>query len=484
MDEIELKLEVSPEAAHALESGGLLPGQSGMVNQRSIYFDTPAEILAKTGLSLRIRLSDGKRIQTVKTAGANGAGLFARTEWESAVADDKPILDDTTPVRALIGDAVDDVAPLFEVQVTRRTWQVREGASLIELAVDRGEVVAGDRRAPLCEVELELKDGDPDALFAFARRIDAVAPVRLGVLSKAERGYRLTRAVRPAVKADPVILGTNMTTAQAFQHIVQTCMRHFRLNETLLLHGRDAPPLHQSRVALRRLRSAFTIFKPIVGGGDAAKLREELRWLSSELGDARNLDVMLEHQLSEALRAHLKRAREAAYDRVADILASSRARRLMLDLAEWTVQGDWLTLPETQADRDRPVSGFAVTALDRFRRKVKKDGRDLENADDEARHQVRKDAKKLRYASEFFEALFQRKQEKRRYKRFTAALEEVQDRLGRLNDLATVPATLEKVGIAGDPDAAALLGHDDRDALVEASAEALEELVDAKRFWR
>ena len=63
--------------------------------------------------------------------------------------------------------------------------------------LDCGEVVAGERRSPVCEIELELKSGDPAALFAFARRIDAVVPIRLGVLSKAERGYGLADAAPP-----------------------------------------------------------------------------------------------------------------------------------------------------------------------------------------------------------------------------------------------------------------------------------------------
>ncbi len=83
---------------------------------------------------------------------------------------------------------------------------------------------------------------------------------------------------------------------------------------------------------------------------------------------------------------------------------------------------------------------------------MKKHGRDLANADDGVRHELRKDAKKLRYAAEFFASLFERKGEKRRYKRFVKALQSVQDQLGSLNDLATAPAVLEKLGMANDVD--------------------------------
>src|SRR3546814_2846157 len=85
-----------------------------------------------------------------------------------------------------------------------------------------------------------------------------------------------------------------------------------------LLAGRDAGALHQVRVALRRLRSAFSIFNPVIGGYAHALLREELRWLASELADARNLDVLLERAKPGALRDRIAAAREAAYDAVGE----------------------------------------------------------------------------------------------------------------------------------------------------------------------
>lgn len=477
-EEIELKLELTSAAADAIEASGLLTGDPETVQQRSIYFDTPDRNLAKAGLSLRIRRSGRKRVQTIKADGASAAGLFARSEWERPVKNDTPILDDTTPIRALLGDAVDAIAPAFEVQIERRSWIISENDTTIELVLDRGEAVACDRRSPICEIELELKQGGPAALFAFARRIDAAAPVRLGVRTKAERGYRLTGPAARMIKAEPVILAGDMTAAQAFRHIVQACMRQFRLNEALLV-DRDPGALHQARVALRRLRSAFSIFKPMIGDA-GADLRDELRWLAAELGDARNLDVLLERARPGPLQDRIAAAREAAYDRVCDVLSSSRVRRLMLDLAEWTAGRDWLS----STDGDQPAREFAVKALNRFRRKVKREGRELAHADDEARHEVRKDAKKLRYAAEFFASLFERKREKRRTKRFVAALEALQDQLGALNDIVTAPDVLQKLGVTDDPDALRLLARGQKKKLLGKAEDAHEDLLDTKRFWR
>lgn len=480
--EIELKLELTREAADAIEASALLAGDPQTAQQRSVYFDTPDRTLAKAGLSLRIRRSGKKRVQTVKADGASAAGLFARSEWERPVKTDTPILDDGTPIRTLLGDAVDAIAPAFEMKIERRIWIIDERDTTIELVLDRGEAVAGERRSPICEIELELKQGDPAALFALARDIDAVAPVRLGVQTKAERGYRLTGPVANMFKAEPVLLADDMTAAQAFRHIVQSCVRQFRLNEALLLMNRDAGALHQMRVGLRRLRSAFSIFRPTIG--DAGEdLREGLRQLTAELGDARNIDVLLERVRPGRLHDRIAAAREVAYDRVGDMLSSPAVRRLMLDLAEWIAGDNWVSVSDRKADGNQPAREFAVKALDRFRRKVKKNGRNLADADDEARHEIRKDAKKLRYAAEFFASLFERKRERRRYKRFVAALEALQDQLGALNDLVTAPEVLEKLGVTDDPDVPRLLAKGRRKKRLDAAGDAHEDLIDTKRFW-
>jgi len=50
--------------------------------------------------------------------------------------------------------------------------------------------VAGDRCEPVCEIELELKEGDVAALYDIALDMLAVAPLRLERRSKSARGFR------------------------------------------------------------------------------------------------------------------------------------------------------------------------------------------------------------------------------------------------------------------------------------------------------
>jgi triphosphatase len=481
--EVELKLDVTPEAATVIAATELLPGEGELRQLDATYFDTADRALCAAGFSLRIRTAADSRVQTVKADGDASAGLFVRSEWEMDVAGDTPVLDHTTPIRAMLGERCEEIAPVFHVTVERRIWNVEEDGAQIEVVLDRGHVRAGEREEPICEIELELKSGQPAALFSLARKLDAIGPMQIGVLSKSARGYRLTRKPRTAFKAEPVTLKPEMDAASAFQHIAQACLRQFRLNEAAVLATRAPEALHQARVALRRLRSAFSIFAPLYEGDEqAALLRQELRAIAAILGEARNLDVLIARGASGAVQDRLRSAREEAYANVDAALASPKARALILDLMEWLAIGSWLSA--VQGDGAEPARSFARAALDRYRRKVKKGGRRLKKADDEARHDLRKNAKKLRYAAEFFATLFANKKARRRYKRFIAALEDMQDHLGVLNDLATAPAEIAKLGLDDDPEAQALLGTQAKPALLAAAAEAHEVFADTKRFWR
>jgi inorganic triphosphatase YgiF len=480
--EIELKLDLTDAGADLLVVSGLLDGDPLVAHLHSIYFDTADEALAAAGFSLRIRHTGDARTQNVKAVGARTAGFFARPEWERAVADDTPILDGHTPIRSMLGAKADAITPLFEVRVERRTWVLTQNNATIEAVFDRGEIQLGDRCSKICEVELELKRGDISALFALARRLDTVAPLRLGARSKSERGYALVSPVATAFGAEPVTMHPDMSTQQAFQAIVLSCVRHFRLNEDLLLWAHQTEPLHQARVALRRLRTAFAIFGPLLGDGVSTKLATELRWLTTGLGDARNIDVLLEHAPPD-LRDRLLAGRHNAYAALDEALASKRSRTLMLDIIHWAVAGDWLSLPDRIESRSQPVRIFAATALRRARRRLEKKGRGLKEASDRERHEVRKDAKTLRYAAEFFGNLTDGNQNNRRRHRFLAALEHLQNELGALNDMVMAPQLLANLGIHDQAGAGMLMTEHNKRRLIARAYDGYAKLLAAKRYW-
>jgi inorganic triphosphatase YgiF len=486
--EVELKLEAG---AGALVAVAAMPELAGVTprsrHQVSVYFDTPDQDLRMAGLSLRIRHADGRRRQTMKAESAATAGLFVRREWECDVDGDTPDLSagSGVPVELLAGKPLDALRPTFTADVTRTIWDVLFEGAAIELVFDEGQVTLGDKREPVAEFELELKEGDAAALFGFARKVAACTPARIGVLTKSDRGYRLLDGTTDrAAKSERIALTSGMTAAEAFQAIVRSCLRQYRLNENLLLATRTAPALHQARVALRRLRSALSLFKPMLQDGSYDRIRVELRDLASGLGAARNLDVLIARTAGTPLAERLGMARERAYDDVCRLLSDEASRALLLAVAEWVAVGDWLSDEATAGLRDRTADGFAAKLLDRYRRRLKRGGKRLTRIDDEARHEVRILAKKLRYAAEFFAGLFPEKAQRRRRKAFLTALETLQERLGDLNDGATAISVLRAIGLDEEAAAAVAQTGIDRDAALEQAASAYETLIDTKRFWR
>lgn len=485
--ETELKLDMESadrERLDAVEPFASIAEQTDRLV--STYFDTPDLDLRYAGFSLRVRREGRKRIQTVKADDAAAAGLFVRPEWERAIRGDTPVLDEASgPLVQVIGaPALARIGPVFVTDIRRTVRMIGTADVMIEAVADHGSIQAGDRREAVCEIELELRDGAPQALFDLARLLNEEVPLRLGVRSKAERGYGLIDGgLDRCVKAEPITLDPAWGAGEAFAAIARSCVRQFRLNETMLLETGQAEALHQARVGLRRLRSAFSLFRHLLDGDAFAELLgAELRWLAGELGEVRNLDVLIERvDDDDGVREQLIRARELTFDHVRTELASARARLLMIDLAEWLALGAWRMRPVDSGLLHRGVELVAGDLLDAHRKRLKHRGRRIATLDDAHRHKVRIEAKKLRYATDFFASLYQSKKGRRRHKLFRAALEELQDHLGALNDLAVGPEILAGLGIAATlPDA----GRRDRKRLLSRAEKAFESLVDAKRFWR
>lgn len=510
--EVELKLELSPADVPRMRD--LLTARFGAgapaVRLSSVYYDTPAQDLAAERVTLRVRRQDGGApVQTVKRSHATQAGLFERDEWETELTEAEPDFDAFAQTSASRSVSVEprDLAPVFETVVERIVWQVATHDYHIEVALDDGRVVAGQRSEPLAEVEFELKRGSPRDLF---RTLDAFAEIRSlrpGVLAKSERGFRLARAKPPrASKAEPLHLSKSMTTAEAFQRIGHACLRHYGLNVPLVVSRRAPDALHQTRVALRRLRSAFSLFKGAVADRDSASLKAELRNLAALLGEARNLDVYLSGSVREEAEraegepglalflAEMERRRAVAYDKVVERLESPEVNRLMLRLVTWLEAGPWLMErdPRRVAARERPLRRTAARILDKKRRRVKRQGRDLATIDPHARHRVRIEAKKLRYAAEFFAGLARGPKRSKRHAGFVAALEDLQDSLGALNDIQTghdIALSFAPTDGGPLPAAAFPASHVDgrQDAAVEPLLQAAQtaqgRLVAAKRFW-
>lgn len=451
MTEIELKLAIAPSDVARFRRAAPLAGiRSRRRKLTSIYYDTPECDLAAAGVALRLRKSGGHWTQTLKGANAAVGALHARGEWEAA----RP--DATIDLSSLPAHGFEGLAegaqvgprlrPAFTVELQRETWEVEPvPGTRVEIALDRGEALAGDRTDPVCEVEIELLDGDRGAAFDLAGVLLDSVPLRPSSVTKAERGYRLLRgeALRPA-KARPVELDAGMAVAEAARRVVAAALEQLQANEEGLLATDDPEFVHQARVGLRRMRSALRIFRFAVPE-EAQAWREALGEIARGLGEARDWDVFATESLpplakafggdkvveavAKRAEARRKRARESARAE----LRSPRYARLVLDISRW-LSADFAPGPAPAT----PLAEFAARLLRRRHKRLVADARGLAQRSIEERHAVRIDAKRLRYAVDGLASVFRGK----RVRRYQASLSDLQDLLGAANDAATATRLL------------------------------------------
>ncbi|PXX89304.1 CYTH domain-containing protein [Marinobacter vulgaris] len=202
----ELEIKLSVAQADLDRAVSWLLGQPNTCESETLqlgntYYDTPAGDLNRQKIALRIRKMGDRYIQTLKTRGEFVGGAHRRQEWEWPLIGTKlrmGLIADT-PVGQSVNLA--ELRPVFETNFERRVVMIEQGETLIEVAIDSGEIVAGGEARPLNEIEFELKGGDAAALLTWARRLADEVPVFLNLVSKAEQGYFQAGLYKPAMNA-------------------------------------------------------------------------------------------------------------------------------------------------------------------------------------------------------------------------------------------------------------------------------------------
>lgn len=466
--EIELKLSLPPQQVGAFLRR-MARRRGAPVQQELItrYFDTPEFALSARGVALRVRRVGRRWLQTLKTEGERQGGLSRRAEFEMPVSRGSP---DWNRFSAEALDYVPEalraqLVPVFETCFSRTAWLMKgRGGALIEVALDVGEVRAGEGSQPICEIELELKAGQPDALFALALEWAAAFDCLPFDLSKAERGVRLAHGEQEApVKSAPLALDRAMSVEDGFSAIFQACLAQFQANlpgvlgvlpppQAKMHHdghdGANAGPtaineyVHQARVALRRLRVALRLYRRVCALPD--DLMASLRALAAVLGPARDWDVLCSETLP-AIAPHfpdsarwqhgmgaLEARRDEVHAAMRTALIHARPGAWLLAMQRWLLRQGWRGVPETQRFVQlSPLDKWARQALRKGHRRIAAGARDFARLTPGQRHTLRIAIKRQRYAAEFFQSLFCG----RRQGRYLAGLREAQDGLGRSNDM-------------------------------------------------
>ncbi len=493
--EIEIKFQV-PEARRAALQRALATATAQRTRLQAVYFDTPALALARAGLALRLRKEGRAWVQTLK----GRDGLMSRLEHEVAVPAKAavPALDVARHAGTPAGDALAAVLAalpegaaalqaLYRTDVTRLHRLVRHGGAVIELAYDRGYLLAGEvgqeRRQVVDEIEFELKSGEPAALVALAQRWVQRFSLWWDVRPKSEQGVRLALGHEqvPAVKAQGTGWPPRATTPQqALVAALQSALAQALPNAAELACGRgQAEHLHQLRVALRRLRAALRSFAPWSGDAQAA-LALEAAWREpfAVLGATRDADV-----LAQALKPRLQAAGAPAFEWPAppaaqapgECVRSLAFNTLLLQTLAHTLR---TPAPDTAAPDLRAA---ARALLQPIWRRLLRDADGFAQADTEARHRLRKRLKRLRYTMEFLLPLFPKKARQRQLQAIGAAL----GALGDFNDLEVALASCRALAETQPPAwfAVGWLSAQREQALAKA-ASSLQALHAAPRAWK
>ena len=454
--EVELKLSIPPERLAGLMRSPRLraPASNRAVTRalRNVYYDTSKLALRDQGMVLRVREAGRRYVQTLKVASGSPVGLFRRREWETPLLQPQPDLSRLRRFPDLHGP----LSPVFrsEIRRTTRTLQLGNRAS-VEVAIDRGAVETPNAAAPVCEIELELRNGDADALFDLALALNEMAPLRLMTASKSDRGYLMLRGGQvESSRAAPLRLETAMTAGDALSAMLRHGLGHLLANEAAARQGLDPEGVHQMRLALRRLRSALAAFRTLMPQDTTERLRGELKWLAGELTSARDLDVFLEELHAPLLAAFpqdaglqqlgalARTARAAAYERVRAVCGTTRYTALLIKLSRLAETRGWQEQlgPEAVTGLGAPALEFASDLLSQRHQKARKRGRRLRALSTDERHVLRLAVKKLRYAADAFRTLYVGEATRGYLKR----LARLQDQLGFLNDLETACGLVDR----------------------------------------
>lgn len=437
--ETELKLWLHPGDIEAFRSLPRLGrARAHREKLRSIYFDTPDALLAGRGVALRVRKTGRRWLQTLKAEGERGGGLSKRLELETAISGPAP---DFSRLPAAVADGLIPanlraaLAPVYETRFQRTAWNLRApDRSRVEVALDAGEILAGGKSEALCEVELELKSGSTEALYALAQTFASQVLLIPLDASKAERGTRLAAGKpRAPASAEPPRLDKDMPSRAAFARIARACLTQLQANLPGLLTEQDPEYLHQARVALRRLRSAAGLFKKLCPppAPEMARLAE----LSRVLGEARDWDVFVLETLPglmQSVPAAQKTllARRAGAARGKARAAAQEAVRRPRTAADMLAMHHWLNGLETMQGKPA-LHGFARKRLAVLHRRALAEAAGFAEQSPARRHALRIRVKRLRYALNYLGGLFGG------HEKFAACFAALQDELGELNDAAT-----------------------------------------------
>lgn len=408
--------------------------------ERRTYYDTPRNLLKKHGLSLTVRQKGDKFVQTIKAEPYFYGGALSGTDLSKILPNntlDVSVVKNVLPSGTIKKSSLKRLKPVFHIQVQRTKIDLAYDGAVINMIYDNGHIISarnGKCVGQISELKAVLKSGPTHSLFTLLSELNEKFTLQQLAISQSARGYAVTRRTH-ALRAQKHKAFSSETSHDAYEvlhNAIAGALAHFFANNPNFV-GSKPDAIHQTRVAVRRMRAILRAFKDHINYMDRKALNGELRWLQSKLGECRDWHVLRHDTAPKAKKFYAEAAKELDHlakqvhaRRLPQALAvynSRRAQRLILQVQLWVSR-----LPQSGGP---DVGELRRDAMLRNLKKLNTLGRLTHKKPIAEIHAIRILAKKMRYSLEIFP-----RQADTEDNAVLKSLKNMQELLGDLNDAA------------------------------------------------
>lgn len=159
------------------------------ISMETTYFDTADGALHDQKCTLRQRMENGISVCTMKTP-ATG---FGRGEWDVQARWNEETAMALFTAAGRESIPFEKLKPVCGARFIRRAKLLELTDCTVEIALDEGVLLGGGRETPLCELEVELKDGNEESAALWAQHLASQYDLQSELRSKFSRASALAK---------------------------------------------------------------------------------------------------------------------------------------------------------------------------------------------------------------------------------------------------------------------------------------------------
>ncbi|OTG81611.1 CHAD domain-containing protein [Acinetobacter sp. ANC 4648] len=482
MSKIELKFQI-PEDQIELLTTALQRKNAQKILLHTKHYDSDDFKLFQRAIVLKQRLQNQNWLQSLQNQNKHSEFNTHSEQQDNPTLNMQVYKHDKhidKNIKKLLNSLQNDLKLQFEIQTQRWVSIFNFQNSKIQVCLDWGKILYKSQFKAIFEIKFKLQQGTVQDFISFILPRIKRYHLCVDAQCKTQQGYLLAQGVTeyPIQKQSPLILNQNDSKAVTFKKIIQNCLDHLLPNSTAIASGHfNSQHVHQARVAIRRLRSAFSIFSAWSEHIDPSWVKQ-LAIFFRQLGATRDLDILSEQILPKILAAgapEFKQPQSRLENPVAldQSFQSLDFSNLILSLFQFIHQP---TIKTSQKN----IQKACIKKLNQLHRHIQIDAQKFLESDIDARHRTRKRLKRLYYGIDFIASLYKSTE----VKCYLKILKPTQDVLGQYNDLIVAESIL-KNRVHSDPKIWFALGWlaANQQQLLQQSAHDLQAFTKAPPFW-